>query len=468
MLLQVTWFSLIQKHLFLFLGTGLGTILAVHILLQRKSSAVTLAWLLAIVFVPYVGVPLYIALGGRKVRRTAARKSHLRLAGVELPASEGTGPVRNLLKAYGMPGPCTNNELDLLGSGEETYRCLIRLIDEAQISIHISVYAFNTDRVAERIRDRLAEKASRGVDVRLLLDGVGSLHTHRHFFHSLVKAGGHLAYFIPLLHRPFRGRTNLRNHRKIAVFDNKRVWSGGRNIGTEYLGPSPTVDRWRDLSFVLRGPAVRHYTEVFRADWQFAAGEIIEPVSDLSTCPVQFEGRTIVQVVPSGPDVPYDALYDAIVTAAFSAQQRLWIASPYFVPDQALTQALEITARRGVDVRIVVPAKSNYVLPDMVRGRYLRDLQRAGATIHLYVPRMMHAKLLLKDNDLAMIGSANMDVRSLFFDYEIAAFFYDSCSIKAVESWVDETLRDCREGVSEASTLRSLLEAVLHIVSPMV
>lgn len=460
-------FSLVEKHLFLLLGIGLGIVLVVHILLRRQSSSVTLAWLLAIVFLPYIGVPLYLILSGRKVRRTTARKGRLDLSGIELPASEGTGPVRRLLKAYGVPGPCANNAFELLGSGEEACKSLIQLIEEAHSSIYISIYAFNTDPIAEDIRDRLAKKAMQGVDVRLLLDGVGSLHTHRRFFHSLVKAGGRLAYFIPLLHRPFRGRTNLRNHRKIALFDCKRVWSGGRNIGTEYMGPSPTVDRWHDLSFVLHGPAVKHYAEVFRADWEFAAGEVLEPSSAIPLCDLQSEALAAVQVVPSGPDVPNDALYDAIITTAFNAEQRLWIASPYFVPDQALAQALEITARRGVDVRIIVPARSNYAMADMIRGRYLRSLQQAGAKIYLYLPRMMHAKILLKDDDLVIVGTANMDVRSLFLDYEIAAFFFDTGSIEAVESWINDTFRDCRQGVKDASMLRNLLEAVIHIMAPM-
>ena len=460
-------FSLIQKHLFLLLGIGLGVVLVVHILLRRQSSSVTLAWLLAIVFLPYIGVPLYLILSGRKVRRTTLRKGRLDLSGIELPASEGTGPVRRLLKAYGVPGPCANNALELLGSGEEAYKSLTKLIEEAHTSIYIAIYAFNKNAVAEDIRDRLAKKAMQGVDVRLLLDGVGSLHTHRRFFHSLVKAGGRLAYFIPLLHRPFRGRTNLRNHRKIALFDGKCVWTGGRNIGTEYMGPAPTPDRWHDLSFVLRGPAVRHYSEVFRSDWEFAADEVLGSSATLPPCDLRSEALAAVQVVPSGPDVPNDALYDAIITTVFNAEQRIWIASPYFVPDQALAQALEITARRGVDVRIIVPARSNYAMADMVRGRYLHSLQKAGAKIHLYLPRMMHAKVLIKDDDLVMIGTANMDVRSLFLDYEIAAFFYDTGSIEAVVSWIKYTFQDCRQGVKEVSMLRNLLEAVIHIMAPM-
>ena len=155
-------FSLIQKHLFLLLGIGLGVVLVAHILLRRQSSSVTLAWLLAIVLLPYIGVPLYLILSGRKVRRAAVRKGRLDLSGIELPASEGTGPVRRLLKAYGVPGPCANNAVELISSGEEAYRSLIRLIEEAHTSIYIAIYAFNKDPVAEDIRVRLAEKAMQG------------------------------------------------------------------------------------------------------------------------------------------------------------------------------------------------------------------------------------------------------------------------------------------------------------------
>ena len=222
------------------------------------------------------------------------------------------------------------------------------------------------------------------------------------------------------------------------------------------------------MSFVLQGPAVATYSEVFRVDWEFAAEESLEAVKALAPCELKFSGHAIAQVVPSGPDLPHDALYDTIVTMAFLAQKRLWIVTPYFVPDHALAQALELAARRGVDVRIVVPERSNHLLADLVRGCYLRELQQAGAKVLLYTPSMLHAKLLLKDDDVALLGTANMDVRSLFLDYEIATLFYDQESIRQVESWTQETLRDCRSGVPEVSTLRRLFEAVLHITAPLV
>ncbi len=459
---------LLHTQLILLIGIVLGITLVVHLLLQRHTPPVTIAWLLAIIFLPYVGVPLYLFLGGRKVRRTTAKKGPLDLSGIDLPPSEGTGPIRHLLQAYGLPAPCGHNQLEMLGSGEDAYHRLVQLIDQAQQSIHIAIYVFAQDPVARDIRDRLVRKASEGIQVRLLLDGVGSLHTTHRFFRPLIKAGAKVAYFIPLLHRPFRGRTNLRNHRKIILIDNRSVWTGGRNIGFDYMGPAPARRRWRDLSFILQGPAVKKYIEVFRADWKFASGESIASPTTLLPCDAPVPLQAIVQVVPSGPDLPHDALYDAIVTMAFTAQRRLWIVSPYFVPDQALAQALEIAARRGVDVRILVPQRSNYILADWVRGCYLRELQRAGASIYLYTAGMLHAKLLLKDDDLAMIGSANMDVRSLFLDYEIAAFFYDQQSIEEVEAWTRETLQDCRRGALDVSMQRRLFEGVMHIIAPVV
>lgn len=460
--------TFLGSQLILLVGIALGISLVVYILLQRHTPQVTIAWLLAIVFVPYIGVPLYLFLGGRKVHRTIARKGRLDLREIDLPVSEGTGPIRRLLQTYGLPAPSSRNELEMLGSGVKAYQRLVESIEQAKVSIHISIFVYGKDAVARDIRDRLCAKAAAGVQVRILLDGVGSLHTHRRFFRKLTKAGGQVAYFIPLLRRPFRGRTNLRNHRKIVVIDDTCVWSGGRNIGAEYMGPTPSTDQWRDLSFMLYGSAAAHYSEVFRADWAFAANESLNPIASPPSCRHPLSVDTIVQVIPSGPDLPHDALYDTIVSMAFNAQERLWIVTPYFVPDHPLAQALEIAAHRGVDVRILVPERSNHLLADLVRGCYLRQLQSAGAKVYLYTPGMLHAKLLIKDDDLAMIGTANMDVRSLFLDYEIAALFYDAESIGQVEAWTQETLQDCRLGVAEVSTPRRIFEGALHIVAPVV
>ena len=257
-----------------------------------------------------------------------------------------------------------------------------------------------------------------------------------------------MAFFLPVIHRPFRGRTNLRNHRKIAIADGQRVIAGGTNIASEYIGPTPKPGRWRDLSFLLEGPAVRHYEEVFRMDWAFATGEQLA-IHPESGRPVAGNGEsTTVQVVPSGPDVPGDPLYDAILSAAFAAKSRLWFVTPYFVPDDALAQALSLSAHRGIDLRILMPARSNHLMADLVRGTYLRDIQEAGGKILLYTKGMVHAKLMIMDDELAMVGSANIDMRSLYLNYETAMFIYSPNDVFAAESWVQGLAADTVQGVT--------------------
>jgi cardiolipin synthase len=315
---------------------------------------------------------------------------------------------------------------------------------------------------------RLAKKASEGVKVNLLLDGVGSLHTHRRFFKPLLHAGGRVDYFMPVLHRPFRGRANLRNHRKIAIADDETVMAGGTNIGAEYMGPEPNPRRWRDLAFVLKGPAVSHYIEIFRSDWAFASGAELPAQSPSASDTGRSNRGALVQIIPSGPDVSSDALHDAIVSMIFEARQRLWIVTPYFVPDETLTQSLVMAARRGIDLRVVLPARSNHRIPDIVRGGYLREIHEAGGKVLLYRDGMVHAKVTLMDDKVAVVGSANTDFRSMFLNYEVAMFLYSKSEIKQVADWTAELAGQCDAGVSSVSLARELTEGVVRILSPLV
>ena len=293
--------------------------------------------------------------------------------------------------------------------------------------------------------------------------GVGSLHAPNRFFRKLIKAGGEIATFIPVLHSPLRGRTNLRNHRKLIVVDHHYVMAGGTNIGGEYMGPTPSEKRWKDFAFVLEGPSTRHYWEVFWADWEFATGR--GPVTESIPEPIS-QGHDVVQIIPSGPDVQNDPLYDTLLSAIYAAVQRIWIVTPYFVPDESLIQALMLAARRGVEVHVVMPRRSNHPLADLVRGNYLRQMQNAGVTIHLYQKGMLHAKLIVTD-DCAMVGSANIDIRSLFINYEISMLCYTHDLIEQVTQYINSLLPDCRTGIARAGTLRSLCESTVGILAPL-
>lgn len=457
----------IFTHLAMIAGFLLAALVIAHMFRQRHSPAATTAWLLAIILLPYVGVPLYLLLGGRKMLRVADSKVVIQLPESDATISQAIEPIDVLLRNYGVPGATGQNRLDICPTGEDGYAALVKLIQDATDSIYITTFILASDTVGKNVIRLLAAKADQGVTVKVLLDGVGSFYTRKKALTPLTRAGGRIKYFFPVFHLPTRSRANLRNHRKMVIADELRLLAGGTNIATEYIGPTPDPKRWHDLSFVLQGPAVRHYTEIFRSDWEFASGESLDSRSNTEQNPAGKNGDAVVQVVPSGPDVAGDPLYDAILSIIFAARKRLWIVTPYFVPDESLSQAISVAAHRGVDVRILVPEKSNHRLADLARGTYLRDIQQAGGKILLYTKGMVHAKILIMDSEVVMIGSANLDMRSLFLNYETALFVYDTSSIKDVEQWVMHLASDTRVGVDDVGTLRDLGQGMVRMMAPL-
>lgn len=451
-------------HIELAIGFMVGVVLIAHVLTQKRTPSGTIAWLLAIILIPYVGVPLYIMLGGRKMKRRAAKKMTTSLTSASPRMNIPRTQVDELLESHGIPPATEGNLVDILTDGQDIYHRLLSMIDEAQQSIYISMYMFHTDQVGKEIRDRLVMKARQGLDVRVLVDGFGAIQTGGRFFVPLVRAGGKYAFF---MHRLFRGRTNLRNHRKIVVIDNQTVMAGGTNIGNEYLGPQPDPKRWQDLSFILKGPAVRSYLEIFLSDWAFTIGAESRSDTPESVGYYSSPNAAVVQVVPSGPDVPGDALYDAILTSLYSARRKIQIVTPYFIPDEPLLNALQLAVRRGVAVKLIVPAKSNHPVTDIVRRVYLREMQRVGARILYYTPRMIHAKAVLVDETLVMIGSANMDSRSLFLNYEVMLIAYSKPQIEHVYAWIKHLETSCIQQELKAGFIRNLFEHIVRLFAPL-
>jgi cardiolipin synthase len=249
--------------------------------------------------------------------------------------------------------------------------------------------------------------------------------------------------------------------------------AGGANIGIESMNAHNRPALWKDLAFVMEGPAVRHWLSVFAMDWEFAAKETLTDeelkIPDNMEPPEGLElgGAGIVQVVPSGPDVDGDVLHDALLTMIYSAQKRFWSVTPYFVPDDALCQALTLAARRGVDVRVILPLRSNHIPPDIVRGIPLRQIQAAGGQVMFYTPKMMHAKVVLMDDEVAVVGSVNMDIRSLLLNYETAMFVYSPNAINQIESYIEDLMAHSKSGIPEASLPRALGESIVRLVSPL-
>src|SRR5581483_6676751 len=386
-----------------------GTVVAVGILMmpfallvvagilrQRRSPASSLAWLMAILLLPLVGIPLFWLFGSRKIKRIAQAKPPVHLTAVESEAGAATHPDVTMAAAHlGSDSITRGNRLKFHDGGEDAFGDLIALIDGAQRSIHIETYVLKADASGNAILDRLMARAKEGVDVRLLIDGFGSFHMRRRPLRRLRRAGGKVAFFLPIWRLTLLNRSNLRDHRKIAVFDGERVFAGGRNLANEYLGPRPDPKRWTDFSFVLEGPAAAHYGEVFDFDWAFASRQ--KPASREPRQITAPQGSAIMQVVSSGPDVLGDGLFAGVLSFIFAAKRRLWIVSPYFLPNEMLAEALQIALGRGVDVRIIVPEKSDQRLVDLARGQFLRDLHAQKCKVLLFTPGMVHAKAMLVD-----------------------------------------------------------------------
>ncbi len=454
--------SIIASHFSMIAGVVMTVLIVPRMLRQRRSAASTIAWLLAIVLIPWLGFPAYLVLGGRKLGRAAMLKPKLGSDELAAQLPPGQAGADKLLQSYGLPSARSGNRFALCPDGVALYERFIETIEGANKRIHMASFILHPDPVGRAIIEALARRARSGVEVRLLLDGVGSFHTSRRSLDPLIRAGGEAAFFLPVRLAHFT-RANMRNHRKMLIADDRKAVAGGANVAVEYMGPTPDPKRWRDLSFLLEGPAVADYAALFAADWEFVTGRRVEPPS----APSPGAGDAVVQVAPSGPDVPGDPVYAAIVSAAFAARRRLWIVTPYFIPPDGLAEALALAAHRGVDVRVYVPDPSNHLIADLARGQPLRDAAAAGVSVIRFIGGMVHAKILIVDDGLAMVGSVNIDPRSLFLNFEATAIVYGAAEVGAVASWI-ETLHDkTQKGVLPVSQFRDSIEGVARMLDPL-
>ena len=466
--------ALTFHHVFLVLGFVLGLALVLRLLRERDRPSVTWAWLLAMVFVPWVGVPAYLLFGGRKTRWRAAGKQRL-VADPHGALPEEVGPVERLLAAEGVGPARTGNALDWLADGEEAWAHLLALVEGARESLDVALFILADDPVGRTFVEALARKAREGVRVRVLLDAFGCLRLRRGLLGPLREAGGRVGMFMRILPIWPGRRANLRNHRKLVIADGARAWTGGRNVAAEYLGPPGLPgERWIDLSVGVRGPVVGDLARLFAADWAFATGEAFEaraaPGSgtDAGAASRPSHGQPTVQLVPSGPDVPADALADALLAAVGQARRRVWIVTPYFVPDDPLSRALICQARMGRQVRLIVPERSNHRLADLARGPFVRSLVAAGGEVLLVRDRMVHAKFVLCDDGPVALGSANVDLRSLYLNFELALLVRDDALRQRAERWVESLVRlSVPAGAEPPAAALRWLEDLGRLAAPM-
>lgn len=466
-------------------GYVLTLIYIPRVLSRRTEPGATLAWLLMIILFPYLGVGFYILLGGNRIRIRTEDKlranEHIERFVVEIRDGqeapevgliEGVDPdLANVIRNLNLWMPTGGNKVDVSVDGAESFDKMEALIDSARHHVHMQFFIFKSDRTGTRMRDALIRAARRGVQVRLLIDSVGSYLTSERFFKPLRAVGGEVARFLPV--GPLKGWAvyNLRNHRKLMVIDGIHGCVGGINVGDAYAGlQSKFGEPWRDTWLGVSGPAAAELQEVFAGDWYFATGKVL--VEPLHFPPPHSMGLEYVQIVPSAPAQQFSRLHQLIVAMVHSARERLYITTPYFVPDPTLAAAVNLAALRGVEVRLLVPKRSNHPLADLVGRSFYQELLDAGVMIHEYQPSMLHAKGIVIDGALASLGSANMDMRSFRLSFEVNAHVFGrEFASQLEELFVKDTLASTRvdpKAFAARSAWKKSAESVARILSPVV
>jgi cardiolipin synthase len=430
-------------------------VVASHVLHQRRHPSAAIGWVLFMLLLPYVALPLYLLFGTRKLTRTVRSSPAARTA---QPIDDEDAWPAQTAAAVGQPRPTTYRALNIHADGSESLRALLEVIEGAQHSLDLCTFILGRDAVGAAVSAHLVAQAGAGLRVRLLLDGMGRMLGGWPDLSALMQAGVRVGLFVPPLHSSLKGRTNLRNHRKLVVADAghaaERLWCGGRNLAAEYFESQPGRAAWRDLSFDLQGPLARQAADLFQRDWVFAVGA--EPPTagasaaeaNAKAAPVAAPGESAGQVIASGPDQADDTVQALLVTAAYRARTRITLVSPYVVLDDALLMALALAARRGVQVELLLPERSNHRLADIARHRSLRALASAGVRVWL-APNMLHAKAAVIDDVLALVGSTNLDSRSLFLNYELMVAFHDAGDIARYTAWFDLERRTARPYVAQ-------------------
>jgi cardiolipin synthase len=404
----------------------------IWILNIKRESLSAMSWCLTVLVLPLIGAMLFILFGYQSIHRPIRRKRfharqfRSRAPGVveivdrDAPIPEGWSGIATLAQRLGADPATGGHRVQQFHEVSQAYDELLAEFAKAKHHIHLEMFIFRPDESGKRFMQLLAEKVKQGVEVRLLFDGVGSWNLSRSVIRILRDAGGKVAAFLPLslIRRKFQ--INLRNHRKIAIVDGRIGYTGGANIGDEYLGKHPFFGGWRDSWIRIEGPAVASMQKVFLEDWDFATDEDVigEAYFPLPTV----QGDATVQIAWSGPDQELKTIREILFAGITRARKRIWLASPYFVPDAALLDVLCLAARSGVDVRLLLPYRPDKWIPFLAAKFYWQFVLPSGVKIYQYTAGFMHAKNLLIDDRWSSIGSANFDNRSLLLNFELNAF----------------------------------------------
>lgn len=466
--------------LFLVVYSIIIIITMVRVLMDNRQPAKTMAWMLVLMFIPFLGIILYIFFGQntRKERKIwqqsldqLTKRSMLEFVeqkDFNIPEEYRT--ISNLFMNQNLALPFKNNEVEIYTSGYDFFPSLLMEIGKAEHHIHIDTFIISDDPLGRIIADALIDKAKQGVEVRLIYDDVGSWRTPNSFFTRMRNEGIEVYAFMPVRFPAFTSRVNYRNHRKICVIDGEVGFIGGMNIARRYVQGTPKQS-WRDTHVKLTGAAVYGLQRAFLVDWYFVSKLLI---TERSYYPEIIIGQnnSLVQVVTSSPTSLWPEIEQGYVRILTNAKHYVYMETPYFLPTDPILFAMRVAALSGVDVRLMIPYETDTKVVEWASRSYVIEASRAGVKILLYRKGFNHSKLLVSDDAMATIGSTNVDFRSFENDFEANAFFYDKkIALQVKEVFLADQkdsidLDDVRRFIKKPF-LQRLWESFVRLLSPL-
>lgn len=469
-----------------FAWSGYIAVLSIWIVMQKRAPVSTMSWILSLALLPFAGFVIYYFLGPQRLKKQRLKRLRSRAiaqapADVALlrQASEQAPPALRQMAALGTAAcglPVSSAiSAELLSGGARTFDAIFEAIRAARHHVHLEYYIFEPDKIGTALRDLLVERARQGITVRLLLDALGSKRIGRKFMAPMHAAGVHVALFHDTrIGRRLRPVTNYRTHRKIVVCDGRVGFTGGVNI-TDEEDRRTRPDAYHDVHLRIEGSAVRWLQTTFLEDWTYATGEdprqMDKSLDHLlpRLPPHEGAGDIPVQIVTSGPDSQLEAIHRMHVAAIHSATERAWLTTPYFVPGEPALMALTSAALRGVDVRLLVPRRSDSLIVSAAARSYYDELIAAGAKVWEYKARMLHSKTLVVDDNCAMIGTANFDNRSFRLNFEVCAVIYGPALARPLAAQFETDLHSAASvrGHRRQTFARRLGDALARLFSPL-
>jgi cardiolipin synthase len=460
-------------------------ILGFYIFYDNRNPHKTISWLLILVASPLLGFFFYLIFGRSFRKRKISQTKHIftrntmeKWAGIQVAMVDVIGVFNRNLVSKRLVNLLLNNSkspfflrnrIAIYKDGDSFFEMFLQDIQEAKHHIHMEYFIIRNDHIGNIVKDLLIKKAQEGLEVRLIYDSVGCWRLSKTYLNALKEGGVQVFPFLPMVFPIFGRELNYRNHRKITVIDGKIGYIGGMNIGDEYRGHSKHLGFWRDTHMRLYGEGVMGLQHYFLMDWAFVSHQLLIDEEYLAI--EHPDEEALVQIAASGPDTDWEIILQAYFTMIATAKTRIWITTPYLVPEDSVMSGLVTAALSGVDVRIIIPSKADHFLVYWATRANLEKLLRSGVKIYTYEKGFIHSKTMIVDHGVASVGTANLDIRSLEINFEINAFLYGENEIKQLSDDFEGDLKDSTQIEYEEYLKRSrgqrVLEAIGRLVSPL-